>query len=39
VQPDCDTKKVLLDEIVWDQAFVIGSDLTSSEEVELIQFL
>jgi hypothetical protein len=39
VQPDCDTKKVLLDEMVWDQAVVIGSDLLSSEGEALIQFL
>jgi hypothetical protein len=32
VQPDCDTNKVLLDEMVWDQAIVIGSDLTCSKE-------
>jgi hypothetical protein len=25
--------------MIWDQAIVIGSDLSSSEEVELIQFL
>jgi hypothetical protein len=25
--------------MVWDQAIVIGSDLTSSEEETLIQFL
>jgi hypothetical protein len=34
--PDCDTKKVLLDEMVWDQAVVIGLDPSSSEEVALI---
>jgi hypothetical protein len=39
VQPDCDTKKVLLEEMVWDQAVVVGSDLSSSEEVALFQFL
>jgi hypothetical protein len=39
VQPDCGTKKVLLDEMVWDQAVVIRCDLTPSEEVALIQFL
>jgi hypothetical protein len=39
VQPGCDTKKVLLDEMVWDQAVVIGSDLSPSEEGALIQFL
>jgi hypothetical protein len=39
VQPDCDTKKVLLDEMIWDQVVVIGSDLAPSEEAELIQFL
>jgi hypothetical protein len=39
VQPDCDTKKVLLDKMVWDQTVVIGSNFTSGEEVVLIQFL
>jgi hypothetical protein len=39
VQPDCDTKKVLLDEMVWDQAIIIGSDLSPSEKGSLIQFL
>jgi hypothetical protein len=39
VQPDCDTKKVLFHEMVWDQVVVIGSDLTSSEVVASIQFL
>jgi hypothetical protein len=39
MQPNRDTKKVLLDEMVWDQAVIIGSDLASSEEAELIQFL
>jgi hypothetical protein len=39
MQPDFDTKKVLLDEMVWDQAIVIGSDLSLSKEVALIQFL
>jgi hypothetical protein len=39
VQPDCETKKVLLDEMVWDHAVVIGSDLSPSEETTLIQFL
>jgi hypothetical protein len=31
VQPDCNTKNVLLDEMVWDQVVVIGSDLGSDE--------
>jgi hypothetical protein len=39
VQLDCDTKRVLLDEMVWDQAVIIGPDLASSEEAALIQFL
>jgi hypothetical protein len=39
VQSDCDTKKVLLDEMVWDQAVVIGSDLSPGEEGALIQFV
>jgi hypothetical protein len=39
VQPDCDTKKFFLDEMVWDQAVVIGSDVSPSEEGALIQFL
>jgi hypothetical protein len=39
VQPYCDTKKVLLDEMVWDLAVIIGSDLTPSEAMTLIQFL
>jgi hypothetical protein len=38
-QPDCDTKKVLLDEMVWDQAVIIGSYLAPTEEAALIQFL
>jgi hypothetical protein len=39
MHPDCDTKRVLLDEMVWNQTVVIGSDLASVEEAELIQFL
>jgi hypothetical protein len=31
VQPDCNTKNVLLDEMVWDQVVVIRSDLGSDE--------
>jgi hypothetical protein len=36
MQPDCDTKKVLLDVIVLDQAVIIRSDLSLYEEVMLI---
>jgi hypothetical protein len=39
VQPDCDTKRVLLDEMVLDQAIVMGSNISSGKEVMLIQFL
>jgi hypothetical protein len=39
VQPDCDTKKVLLDAMVLDQAVIIGSNLSPGEETMLIQFL
>jgi hypothetical protein len=39
VQPDCDTKRVLLDTLVLDQTIVIGSDLSADEEANLVQFL
>jgi hypothetical protein len=39
MQPDCDTKKVLLDVMVLDQAIIIGSDLLLGEEATLVQFL
>jgi hypothetical protein len=39
VQPDGDTKRVLLDAMVLDQTAVIGSDLSPDEEGSLVQFL
>jgi hypothetical protein len=39
MQPDCDTKRVLLDVMVLDQAAIIRSDLSPDEEEMLIQFL
>jgi hypothetical protein len=39
MQPDCDTKRVLLDVMVLDQTVVIGSDLSPDEEGSLVQFL
>jgi hypothetical protein len=39
MQPDCDTKRVLLDAMVLDQTVVIGSDLSADEEGNLVQFL
>jgi hypothetical protein len=39
MQPDCETKRVLLDAMVLDQIVVIGSDLSADEEVNLVQFL
>jgi hypothetical protein len=39
MQPDCDTKRVLLDAMVLDQTVVIGSDLSADEEANLVQFL
>jgi hypothetical protein len=39
MQPDCDTKKVLLDVMVLDQIVIIGSDLTLDKERRLVQFL
>jgi hypothetical protein len=39
MQPDCDTKKVLLDAMVLDQTVIIGSNLLLGEEVMLVQFL
>jgi hypothetical protein len=39
MQPDCDTKRVLLDAMVLDQTIVIGSDLLPDEEGSLVQFL
>jgi hypothetical protein len=39
MQPDCDTKRVLLDTMVLDQTVVIGSDLSADEEANLVQFL
>jgi hypothetical protein len=39
MQPDCDTKKVLLDAMVLDQTVIIGSDLLPGEEAMLFQFL
>jgi hypothetical protein len=39
MQPDCDTKRVLLDAMVLDQTVVIGSDLSPDEEGSLVQFL
>jgi hypothetical protein len=38
MQPDCDTKRVLLDALVLDQTVVIGSDLSANEEANLVQF-
>jgi hypothetical protein len=31
MQPDCETKRVLLDAMVLDQTVVIGSDLSADE--------
>jgi hypothetical protein len=39
MQPDCDTKRVLLDAMVLDQTVFIGSDLSLDEEGRLVQFL
>jgi hypothetical protein len=39
MQPDCETKRVLLDAKVLDQTVVIGSDLSADEEANLVQFL
>jgi hypothetical protein len=39
MQPDCDTKRVLLDAMVLDQTIVIGSNLSADEEGNLVQFL
>jgi hypothetical protein len=39
IQPDCETKRVLLDAMVLDQTIVIGSDLSADEEANLVQFL
>jgi hypothetical protein len=39
MQPDCDTKRVLLDAMVLDQTVIIGSDLSPNEEGSLVQFL
>jgi hypothetical protein len=39
MQPDCETKRVLLDAMVLDQTIVIGSDLSADEEANLVQFL
>jgi hypothetical protein len=39
MQPDCDTKRVLLDAMVLDQTVVIGSDLSADEEGNLVQYL
>jgi hypothetical protein len=39
MQPDCDTKRVLLDTMVVDQTIIIGSDLSPDEEGRLVHFL
>jgi hypothetical protein len=39
MQPDCDTKRALLDALVLDQTVVIGSDLSADEEANLVQFI
>jgi hypothetical protein len=39
MQPDCETKWVLLDAMVLDQTVVIGFDLSADEEANLVQFL
>jgi hypothetical protein len=39
MQPDYDTKKVLLDVMVLDKTVIIGSDLSPDEEARLVQFL
>jgi hypothetical protein len=39
MQPDCDTKRVLLDAMVVDQTVVIGLDLSPNEESRLVLFL
>jgi hypothetical protein len=39
IQPDCETKRVLLDAMVLDQTVIIGSDLSADEEASLVQFL
>jgi hypothetical protein len=36
IQPDCETKRVLLDAMVLDQTVVIGSDLSTDEEANLV---
>jgi hypothetical protein len=36
MQPDCDTKKVLLDVMVLDQTIIIGSDLLRDKDAMLI---
>jgi hypothetical protein len=39
MQPDCETKHVLLDAMVLDQTVIIGSNLSADEEANLVQFL
>jgi hypothetical protein len=39
IQPDGETKRVLLDAMVLDQTVVIGSDLSADEEASLVLFL
>jgi hypothetical protein len=39
MQPDCDTKRVLLDTMVVEQTIIIGSDLSPDEEGRLVHFL
>jgi hypothetical protein len=39
MQPDCNTKRVLLDAMILDQIIVICSDLLADEEGNLVQFL
>jgi hypothetical protein len=39
IQPDCETKQVPLDTMVLNQTVVIGSDLSTDEEANLVLFL
>jgi hypothetical protein len=39
MQPDYDTKRLLLDAMVLDQTVIIGSDLSPGEEGKLVRFL
>jgi hypothetical protein len=39
IEPECETKRVLLDPRVPDKAMMISQDLTSREEAELLSFM